>query len=438
MGDGVKPFLYRILGSPLYPVRSGTLLPVICTLLFSVTLGGCSQEDPILAPRFTDEVSELKGTSRLSGGADSLLSGVYLVEAGNQLLGDRVAISSIDGQPSIFCEPDATYMILEGGRKQDRVILEGYWRNGFNQKAGLVRLAVAPELGGRELVAGQGSAAEVVLTGSYGSTDGRLTSEIRLRRESPLTGPDFLVIGHRGGGRNADDLPFSENSLELLRFAPRLGCNAVEIDVQLTSDDVPILFHDAEFSTRLVRQEYLVGPVRNYSLKQVRQFATLLNGERIPTLEEALKEIRKVPEIRFVWIDLKSPDALRAALPIIAAENRKNQGGSDDVRIVAGLPLAPVYEAYRSLDDHDDVPALCELSVAEARAIDAAVWAPRWTLGLQESLLEQMQAEGRSVFVWTVDLPEFIDLFIEAGYDGVLSNYPTLVAWNHFVGRGSE
>jgi len=51
------------------------------------------------------------------------------------------------------------------------------------------------------------------------------------------------IIAHRG---NAAEFP--ENTLQGLESAVNLGLKYVEFDVQLTSDSVPVLFHDADLA----------------------------------------------------------------------------------------------------------------------------------------------------------------------------------------------
>ena len=46
----------------------------------------------------------------------------------------------------------------------------------------------------------------------------------------------------------------------------------------------------------------------------------------------------------------------------------------------------------------------------------------------------QMHAEGRRIFTWTLDVPIRVREYVEARtFDGILSNYPSLVAYNHDV-----
>ena len=55
------------------------------------------------------------------------------------------------------------------------------------------------------------------------------------------------VVGHRGSGANSNsrtNLQLGENTIQSYKSAAALGANAVEFDVQLTKDLVPVIFHD--------------------------------------------------------------------------------------------------------------------------------------------------------------------------------------------------
>lgn len=93
------------------------------------------------------------------------------------------------------------------------------------------------------------------------------------------------IIAHRGGGALAP-----ENTLAGLRLAARLGCRAVEFDVMLTRDGVPVLIHDET----LERTTDGRGAVAAHSFAALRSLDAGIRhgkawqGEVLPTLEEAL------------------------------------------------------------------------------------------------------------------------------------------------------
>lgn len=70
--------------------------------------------------------------------------------------------------------------------------------------------------------------------------------------KSPLTGRQVLVIGHAGSGFFTPINPFNPlppSSLRGIEQALDQGVDGVEIDVQLSQDSVPMLYHDPRFDT---------------------------------------------------------------------------------------------------------------------------------------------------------------------------------------------
>jgi glycerophosphoryl diester phosphodiesterase len=219
----------------------------------------------------------------------------------------------------------------------------------------------------------------------------------------------------------------------MIRFAERLGCTGVEIDVRLTKDSVPMLYHDELMNTRLLREDYLVGPFSDYYYGQIRKFATLINGEEVPTFKDALETVLTETKLSFVWIDIKTPDVVAAIAPIVKSYKKKAEDLGRNVIFLMGLPTDEMYNAYMVLPAPRP-DALCELDIDKVRNSDARVWSPRWTLGIQLDLVRQMHAEDRRAFVWTLDVVSFINEFMRDGeFDGILTNYPSVVAYNYYI-----
>ena len=96
------------------------------------------------------------------------------------------------------------------------------------------------------------------------------------------------IIGHRGACGYAP-----ENTLESISVAADMGIDWVELDVKLTSDDVPIIFHDDELS-RVTSGSGLVKDTPYSVIKELDAgswFGDTFIGCKIPTLEEAVEVI---------------------------------------------------------------------------------------------------------------------------------------------------
>jgi hypothetical protein len=153
-----------------------------------------------------------------------LMEGVYRVADGYHKIGKDVVLKWNSGKLSIFSGKSAIYFILEGAYKDSTIYFEGYWRAATGSATGLATLKIEPQNGGIQLVQGI-KPDSLLLTGFYGNGEDVPANKITLEYDYPVykADRDFYIIGHRGGGRNIDRLPYSENSLGLIRFAEQLG-----------------------------------------------------------------------------------------------------------------------------------------------------------------------------------------------------------------------
>ena len=90
------------------------------------------------------------------------------------------------------------------------------------------------------------------------------------------------LYAHRGLHDNAEKVP--ENSLIAFRKAVEGGFG-IELDVQMSRDGVPVVFHDFT----LKRMCGVEGRVCDYSYDELRRFSLIGSGERIPKFAEVLK-----------------------------------------------------------------------------------------------------------------------------------------------------
>ena len=96
---------------------------------------------------------------------------------------------------------------------------------------------------------------------------------------------------HRGLFDNETDAP--ENSLKAIKKAVEAGYG-IEFDVQLSKDDIPVVFHDAS----LKRVCGIDGNVWEYTLEELQKMKLAKSEETIPTLAQVLSVVDgKVPLI---------------------------------------------------------------------------------------------------------------------------------------------
>jgi glycerophosphoryl diester phosphodiesterase len=413
------------------------LLALICVL-------GCEKKYEAPVPSLDWDLFDSPEAVPLTSKARQAAEGVYKVTEGAGAFGELVALKwsfVINNKDttyylSAFCEKDVAYFIMEGRRVNQTLYFAGYWRKMINTGTGLVRLTVAADKGGKWLSSNTPPTDRdsLIFSGVFGSNQDLPLNKITFQYQRPLNSKPFAVLAHRAGGRTADLLPASENSVEIVKLASRLGATGIEIDVRLTKDGVPILYHDKTLNLRLIQKNGLDGPIEEYTYQQLYTFVRLIHGERIPTLVEALDAALYNTGLSFVWLDTKYVGSLQVVRNIQQQYMQKAAAAGRKLDIVIGLPEAKAVDMYLALPDYASVPALCELDLETVRQTKAQIWAPRWTLGTQLADVAQMKAEGRKVFVWTLDVPQYIQQYqAEGDFDGILSNYPSIVAYYHYT-----
>ena len=116
---------------------------------------------------------------------------------------------------------------------------------------------------------------------------------------------DFWKVAHRGWHKT-----HVENTMEAFRAAYDAGCHMVEFDVQLSSDGVPVVFHDDDCHRLAGRRANVFDltweELRGLPLRARRHPAGSLASYRMPSLEEFLAEFGGKP----FYLELKIPDAV--------------------------------------------------------------------------------------------------------------------------------
>ena len=410
--------------------------PILCGIL-ALAAVGCDVRQEVPRPKFANG-GQLRDAQPLAPDALRFLSGMYSVSSGGRRFGATVAVRSVRNTLSIFAgDANANYAILLGGclENRSRLVLEGYWRYAATADTGLVRLEVQPPELAAALCLAQGpqpaSLPPATLGGTVGVGSGSPGETTSFTYQRTLIDPEqkFYIVAHHGACQTIDDCGFSENSLETIRQVEIFGASAVELDVRLTADGVPILFHDDSFSPRLNNGVYCHGEVNQFTLAHARSLCRLRYNEQIPTLDQALQTVVEQTTLAGVWLDIKVPEAVAPTLALMARYNADARRRNRRLDIVIGLGEQDVLDAFRPLaPPPTGTRCLVELEPADVRSTNCDFWGPRWTRGPMSDLVRGLQDEGRSVVYWSIDEADYMDLFLTAGRpNGMLSSRPGLL-----------
>jgi len=241
-------------------------------------------------------------------------------------------------------------------------------------------------------------------------------------------GDGFVVIAHRGASAYAP-----ENTLVAFEKAFQMNAELIELDVMLSQDGVPVLFHDTE----LDRKSNGTGEVRNTTLEELKKldvgswFDENFAGESIPTLEEVLNWANGKISLN---IELKTEgwrEQLDESIEPRVVELVRKSGMQDhiifssfDYRILRRLKeLAPdlrIAILYEPSQSGEKTPL--EL----VQELQADVFNCSSTQ-LTDEWMRQLQEAGIPVLVYTVNEKNAMRLLIEAGVSGIFSDYPDLL-----------
>jgi glycerophosphoryl diester phosphodiesterase len=260
-----------------------------------------------------------------------------------------------------------------------------------------------------------------------------------------------LVIAHRGASGLAP-----ENTLAAFSLAIALGADGVEMDVQMSRDELPVVIHDARvnrttnkkgnvsrltldqlqrldagtwFERRLSRRprvRAMVGRISAEAGAAVPRYS----GEPVPSLEDVLS-LLKPAGLERIYIELKgSPFSQQALLESIVALVRKH-GVDRSVTLLSfdhtiirrakdlatGLRTAALFPARgRRLISTRSV-----IRSAESAGVDEV--ALHFGLATQRSI-DAFHERGFSVSVWTANSKISMRRIAACGADSIMTNFP--------------
>ncbi len=252
---------------------------------------------------------------------------------------------------------------------------------------------------------------------------GPILKRVLGRRPAPLVWPP-LRIGHRGAAGEAP-----ENTMASFELAWRQGVDGIEFDVQLSSDDVPMVIHDA----RLARSTSGCGWVWEHRASVLRRLdaGSWFNrrhrfrareryaGARIPFLAEVLQWVKARQCLAFVEIKDYRPGVAEKVLEEIAGA-----GIWDLTRVISfNLPsLQQVrqinQQAHLGLDFSGRL-----LPIRHALTLGAETLLPHWAIA-SRGFIRRAHRAGLQVVPWTVNYPLHMRRKILEGVDGLITNYP--------------
>gem|GEM_PF-934159 len=419
-------------------------------------LADCEEAMEVSIPGFPDGGLTRTGTPLKREQLQTSFEGMFNVSKGSDLLGDQSSVITKPGTVSILTNKNAGFAVLNAACLPDqRVVVEGYWQYPTRSDAGLVRVFVDPPEVAQALCNGESPApdATFALVGTYGEDNDIPTRPLELRWAHKLKEwrNRFYTVAHHGACEATDHCGVSPNTIESIRLAERIGSNAAELDVRVTRDGVPVLFHDPTLSRSLVRGLFCNGAFNQLTLAELRGACMARYGEQIPTLEAALDMMINETELEGAYLDEKTADGVLESARLVAyadadmrQRNETNDPSAKDRKFSAliGIPTDEVLDAWRAakttleaefaeknpereamgLAPLELPKCLLEYDVDKVIAEQCVAWGPTWTAGPQPENVQKLRDHDIGTIFWTINESEFIEGFLTTSKpDGIIT-----------------
>ena len=230
-----------------------------------------------------------------------------------------------------------------------------------------------------------------------------------------------LAFAHRGGAYHPE-IEGLENTVAAFRHADELGYAYLETDVHASSDGVLLAFHDSV----LDRVSDATGAIAGMTAARVAE-AQIGGRERVPTLAALFDEFS---DSRFN-IDVKAD----AAVPLLAEFIAERDAWD---RVLVGSFSGRRPRRFRRLTGGRVATSAHPLEVLAFRALPsgrlagfltrgrpAALQLPHRRRGLvltTPGLVRRAHRAGKHVHVWTIDDPAEMELLLDRGVDGLMTD----------------
>jgi glycerophosphoryl diester phosphodiesterase len=228
------------------------------------------------------------------------------------------------------------------------------------------------------------------------------------------------IVAHRGASKDAP-----ENTISAIELAILQGADAVEFDVRLSRDLVPILMHD----TTLRRTTGDPRRVDEVTFEQLRTldaggwFSPEFEGEQIPTLDEALSVIKGRANA-FVELKVNNVVLERQTVELIESYN-----------MVHDVVILSFYREQlgriKALNPDINTLLLMTSFIGNEEAVlsypEVDIFGfERSFIITRPDLIAKIHERDKKIFVWTLSTSAHIESAVLHDFDGLITSLPVL------------
>jgi len=413
-------------------MRSRSLYLII---IFFLVLS-CSKNQITLPP--DNPNTNLINTLTISDSVLKPMEGIYTVIDGSNSLGSQYVCKTSLHKVSFFSNVQGIFIILDFGfhPADSSIQFSGFWRYSENTKQGLINFSISLAGGSADLLI-RGIVTNLKLQANFNDANGS-ASAMTLSYTRPFSdyakAHPFQIYGHHGVETTANP-PYAENSLEGVLHDEAYGLNGLEFDVHLTKDGIPICVHDPSINPRINQKGPLSGNFIQYSFSFLTEYIRLIDGQKIPSVEQVLNDFIDSTTMQYLWLDVKGdPGIFKYLEPVVRAAYARAASKNRTVEIIADLPSQKVIDEYHAQPSYATLPSMCELSLQDAIDNKCQYYSPRYTQGLVLDDVNKAHGLGMKVLSWTLNDKTIIQNYLVNGkFDGFISDYPAYVVYDFYT-----
>lgn len=233
----------------------------------------------------------------------------------------------------------------------------------------------------------------------------------------------IMNIAHRGASGYAP-----ENTLAAFDKAVEMQADYIEIDVQLSKDDLPVVIHD----DTLDRTTNGTGNVSVYTLEELRSldagswFDKKYAGEKIPSLNEVLEMYGEKINI---LIELKSPELYPGVEEKVAEALAKYKLDTSNNIVIQSFNHPSVIKSAELLPEitHGVLAGENYKNVTDQQLQEFAAYAEYFNPNLKivsSELVDNVHQAGMKISPYTIKTKAEAERIYKFGVDGLITDYP--------------
>ena len=252
------------------------------------------------------------------------------------------------------------------------------------------------------------------------------------------------IQGHRGARGN-----YPENTLVAFKFALDNNIDNLELDLQLTKDNILVIHHDNDTNSNICINGNGNIPIKSLTYEEIKKYdcgskennnfpnQIRVPNEKIPTFKELLDMIRTNYYTRNIKLNVE----IKTTKELDTYEEVKNFADIL-INIICeyGLIKSTIIQSFderalkyvRQIEPNIKTSFLIEeINIDDkiillAKSLDVQIISPDYLL-LNKENVQMMHINGFEVLPWTVNDIHTLKKMIEYKVDGIISDYPTVM-----------